>query len=194
MKRHLFLTGPSGCGKTTLLRSELGASAALAGGFITERVVAENASLVGFDLYPAAAAVGTQGYDGFRFLDYTFSPPSHDNEVFRNQGVKLLKEATYYPFVLLDEFGGFEMLVPQFRNALSELLNSDVPIIGVLKSAGNAGELKSRLGLTDRFSIMTDNLRRVLAEDGDTVLFEMRSRGDEVARRLVREWVREYAS
>lgn len=194
MKRHLFLTGPSGCGKTTLLRSELGASAALAGGFITERVVAENASLVGFDLYPAAASVGTQGYDGFRFLDYTFSPPSHDNEVFRNQGVKLLKEAAYYPFVLLDEFGGFEMLVPQFRNALSELLNSDVPIIGVLKSAGNAGELKSRLGLTDRFSIMTDNLRRVLAEDDDTVLFEMRSRGDEVARRLVREWVREYAS
>lgn len=193
MKKHLFLTGPSGCGKSTLIRSELASSAAYAGGFITERMTAHDGTLLGYDLFPAAVAAGRDGYDGLRFLDYTVNPPAHDNEVFRVQGVRMLNESVYYPFVLLDEFGGFEMLVPQFRGALAELLNSDRPIIGVLKAPANADELKRRLGLGDRFTMMTENLRQVLSADEDTVLLEMHTRGEEAVRRIVHEWVREYA-
>ena len=127
MKKRLFLTGPSGVGKTTIIRQALGDSLAYAGGFVTERVLDEQGKLLGYDLLPAAAALSGQAYQRWRFLDYSGPKAEKDNEVFRNQGVRLLQEAEYYPFVLLDEIGGFEMLIPQFRNALAELLNSDLP-------------------------------------------------------------------
>lgn len=192
MKKRLFLTGPSGVGKTTIIRQALGDSLAYAGGFVTERVLDEQGKLLGYDLLPAAAALSGQAYQRWRFLDYSGPKAEKDNEVFRNQGVRLLQEAEYYPFVLLDEIGGFEMLIPQFRNALAELLNSDLPIIGVLKGPENAAAIKSRFSLGDKFSLLTDNLRSVLSRDGDTVLLQVKGHGDPVASRIARAWAEEY--
>ena len=192
MKKRLFLTGPSGAGKTTIIRQALGPSLAYAGGFVTERVLDEQGKLLGFDLLPAAAALSGQGFQRWRFLDYSGPQPAKDNEVFRSQGVRLLQEAEYYPFVLLDEIGGFEMLIPQFRNALAELLNSDLPIIGVLKGPENAAAIKSRFGLGDKFTMLTDNLRTVLGRDEDTVVLKVKSPGDPVASRIARAWAEEY--
>ena len=193
MKKRLFLTGPSGAGKTTIIRQALGGSLAYAGGFVTERVLDEQDKLLGFDLLPAAAALSDQGFQRWRFLDYSGPQPAKDNEVFRSQGVRLLQEAEYYPFVLLDEIGGFEMLIPQFRNALAELLNSELPIIGVLKGPENAAAIKSRFGLGDKFTMLTDNLRTVLGGDEDTVVLKVKSPGDPVASRIAKAWAEEYA-
>lgn len=193
MKKHLFLTGVSGIGKTTIIRQALGSAAGYAGGFITERVADGDGSVEGFDLYPAAAAIGHDGFDGQRFLDLGTVPPQKDNEVFRESAAQMLREAEYYPFVMLDEIGGFEMLIPQFRNELAQLLNSDAPIIGVIKGAENAEELRASFGLGEKFTMLTDNLRAVLANDEDTVVIEVKQRGDETARRIVEAWVKEYA-
>ena len=194
MKKHLFLTGMSGIGKTTIIRQALGSAAGYAGGFITERVADGDGSVEGFDLYPAAAAaIGHDGFDGQRFLDFSTTPPQKDNEVFRESAAQMLKEAEFYPFVMLDEIGGFEMLIPQFRNELAQLLNSDAPIIGVIKGAENAEELRASFGLGEKFTMLTDNLRAVLANDEDTVVIEVKQRGDETARRIVEAWVKEYA-
>lgn len=194
MKKHLFITGPSGCGKTTLLRQELGGALAYAGGFVTERVCGEDGRAAAYDLCPAAAAAGIGGFEAHRFLDLDQTPPRKDNEVFRGPAVKMLEEAAYYPFAVIDEFGGFELVIPQFRAALEELLNSELPIIGVLKGPDNASELKSSLGLGDRYTMLTDKLRAALSADPDTVVLEMLSRGDETVRRIVRQWVAEYAN
>lgn len=193
MKKKLFLTGPSGIGKSTIIRQALGPALAYAGGFVTERVSDGEGRLLGYELLPAAAALSGTAYQSWRFLDYSGSVPAKDNEVFRNQGVRLLQEAEYYPFVLLDEIGGFEMLIPQFRNALAELLNSELPIIGVVKGPENAGEIKRRFGLGDRFTLLTDNLRSVLDRDVDTVLLQVKGPGDPVASRIARAWAEEYA-
>lgn len=193
MKKHLFLTGVSGIGKTTIIRQALGSAAGYAGGFITERVADGDGSVEGFDLYPAAAAIGHDGFDGLRFLDLGTTPPQKDNEVFRESAAQMLREAEFYPFVMLDEIGGFEMLIPQFRNELAQLLNSDAPIIGVIKGAENAEELRASFGLGEKFTMLTDNLRAVLANDEDTVVIEVKQRGDETARRIVEAWVKEYA-
>lgn len=193
MKKHLFLTGVSGIGKTTIIRQALGSAAGYAGGFITERVADGDGSVEGFDLYPAAAAIGHDGFDGLRFLDLGTTPPRKDNEVFRESAAQMLREAGFYPFVMLDEIGGFEMLIPQFRNELAQLLNSDAPIIGVIKGAENAEELRASFGLGEKFTMLTDNLRAVLANDEDTVVIEVKQRGDETAKRIVEAWVKEYA-
>ena len=147
----------------------------------------------GFDLYPAAAAMGHDGFDGQRFLDLSTTPPRKDNEVFRESAAQMLREAELYPFVMLDEIGGFEMLIPQFRNELAELLNSDAPIIGVIKGAENAEELRASFGLGEKFTMLTDNLRAVLANNEDTAVIEVKRRGDETAKRIVEAWVKEYA-
>ncbi len=193
MQRRLFLCGPSGCGKTTMIRSALGGALAGAGGFVTERIGAPDGALVGFDLFPSAAAAGVEGFTGARFLDYRCEPPAKDNEVFRVEAVRLLREAEYYPFAVLDEIGGFELVIPQFRAALADFLSSSVPCIGVLKSLGGAAELQRRFGLGERYMALARQLRAALDADGDTLVLDVSARGDEVAGRAVREWAARYA-
>lgn len=193
MKKHLFLTGPSGCGKTHMIRAALGDSLAFAGGFVTERILDAEGKLMGYDLMPAAAASGIPGYTAHRFLDYSHMPPVTDNEVFRLEGVRLLEEAQMYPYTLIDEFGGFELIIPQFREALLELLNSEQPCIGVLKGAPNAADLRKRLGLGERYSAYRNALEAALENDSDTMLLRIKSRDDRKALAIVRAWCEEYA-
>jgi nucleoside-triphosphatase THEP1 len=193
MQRRLFLCGPSGCGKTTMIRSALGGALAGAGGFVTERIGAPDGSLRGFELLPSAAAAGVAGFTGARFLDYTCDPPAKDNEVFRVEGVRLLTEAQYYPFALLDEIGGFELVIPQFRAQLGVFLSSSVPCVGVLKAPAGVDELRERFGLGEKYPALWRRLRESLEGDPDTLLIDTSGRGDERAERALREWAALYA-
>ncbi len=192
MKKHLIISGPSGCGKTTLIREVLGSSIAYAGGFITERKLGEDGELIGFDLYPAAAAADMSSYTGQRFISKTTLGLGKDTEVFRNYGVQLLTEAEYYPFVMLDEFGGFDVLIPQFRNAIAEIFSTDKPIIAVMKSDKNVKEVKKRFHLGPRFIQTVDIVKTTLANDADTLMVEMKKPGDKKVRALIEQWAEEY--
>jgi len=194
MKKHLIITGPSGCGKTTLIREVLGSSLAYAGGFITERKLYEDGSLMGFDLYPAAAAVDMASYSGQRFISKTALGLNKDTEVFRNYGVQLLNEAQYYPFVMLDEFGGFDVLIPQFRNAIADIFSSELPIIAVMKGNKNVKEVRKRFHLGPRFNQTVDIVRSTLANDVDTQIIEMKKPGDAKVRAAIQQWADEYIS
>ena len=159
MQRHLFLTGPSGCGKTALIREVLGPSLGYAGGFITERALDEDGTLLGYDLFPGAAAADHSLYEGLRFLDFEWGGCDRDNDVFRFDAVQLLQESEYYPYAMLDEFGGFEIVIPQFRAALNDFLRLELPMIGVLKDSESVRRLRDQLGLGERFPAAAALLR-----------------------------------
>jgi len=192
MEKNLFLTGLSGCGKTTLLRNIIADKLSFAGGFVTERISDPRGKVIGYDLFPAAAASGIPGFTGHRFLDYSSPTPSTDNEVFRIEGTRLLQEAEMYPFAMLDEFGGFELIIPQFREALLDLLNSNTPCIGVLKAAPNAAHLRAKLGLGERYTAYRDALEAALKRDADTIIVPVKGHNDKKAEKLVRAWCEEY--
>lgn len=192
MKKHLIISGPSGCGKTTLIRQVLDSSLAYAGGFITERKLSEDGSLEGFDIYPAAAAADMSSYTGQRFISKAAIGLTKDTEVFRNYGVQLLQEAQYYPFVMLDEFGGFDVLIPQFRNAIADIFSSDLPIIAVMKGDRNVKEIRKRFHLGPRFNQTVDIVRTTLINDVDTQFIEMKKPGDPKVKAIIQQWAEEY--
>lgn len=194
MKKHLFLCGPAGCGKSRLLREELGPALAMAGGYVTEFARDEAGKVIGVDLFPAAAAAGIDGFEALRFLDMSSVPPKRDNEVFRGPAAQLLQEAEYYPFSVIDEFGGFEMVIPQYRQQLAEFLSSEQPCIGVLKSTEEAEKAREQFGLGEKYAMLIQNLHQVLAQDSDTVLLKTGGYSDETTRRIVRQWVKEFVN
>ena len=188
MQRHLFLTGPAGAGKSTQIREALGPKLAEAGGFMTGPA---DGSLC-FELRPAAAFAGVEGLECARFLDASVWPPVKDNEAFRGLGVRLLQEAVWYPYAVVDEIGGFELLIPQFRGALEELLSSDLPLIGALKTCGEAAMLGQAFGLGERYGQYTARLHEALRADPDTLILPLDETEDEAVRRAVRDWAGQY--
>lgn len=191
MKKRLFITGSMGSEKSKLVRDALGAKLMNAGGFITEMAIDSNGMLAGLDLYPAAAAL-VSGFEGGRFLDCSSFPPSHDNEVFRNLGVQLLNEAEYYPFALLDEFGGYETVIPQYREALFTLLKSELPCIGTLKPKDEADMMRQSLGLGERVNEHIAALWSLMEQDENTEIIDLEVFSTADAKRLVQAWVNKY--
>ena len=172
MHKKLFFCCSSSSGCREMILRELGESLASAGGFITEQAVGEEGSLLGLDLFPTAAAA-VDGFIGARFLDMTVVPPKTDNEVFRVEAVRLLQEAPYYPFAVLDSIGGFELVIPQFREALAAFLSSPVPCIGILRPLEEVELMRGFLGLGERCTAFAARLRSALEADDETMLLDV---------------------
>ena len=194
MKRHLFLSGPAFSGKSGLIRDLLGSGLQSAGGFCTELSRDADGSIIGCSMMPAAMAGGAEGMEKALFLDMRRFPPGHDSEVFRDLGVRLLEEAAWYPFAVLDEIGGIDLIIPQFRNALDGLLQTELPILGVVKSREDSEQMRSMLGPGERFTAFYDRLSALLSGDPDTELIRITENAEEEAGKAVAAWISEYAS
>ena len=193
MRRHLFLSGPAFSGKSLLIREQLGRNLQNAGGFCTKLCKAPDGSLLGCAMIPTAAAGGVEGLEQELFLDMRSFPPSHDSEVFRSLGARLLEEAAWYPFAILDEIGGIDLIIPQFRNALDSLLDSELPILGVIKSREDSEQMRRLLGPGSRFTAFSDRLFERLAGDPDTELHIIAEDAEKEAADAVAAWSAEYA-
>lgn len=193
MQKQLFLTGKAGCGKSALIKSVLGDKLGCAGGYMTVGKRGGDGAIARVELMPAPAAVGIAGYETECILTRAGNALFHDNEVFRSTGVRLMQEAQYYPFAVLDEFGGFELIIPQFREALLEVLNSELPCIGVLTDDGEGEALRHALGLGEKYSAYRRALKNALLQDKDTRIVEIRHAGDMDAAKAVAAWAAEYA-
>jgi hypothetical protein len=175
MKRRLFLTGPIGCGKSTAISQALGHRQGQCGGFLTRR---HRHPCLHFTLEcPNGSSPKT-------FLDFSTGKPEIRLSVFSNvsfQGSALV----------LDEIGGIELLNPDFSAALDAALDSDVPILGVLKGDGPADALIAALGLTQAYQQAAQALRQRLLADSHTLIYHC-GHYDENALHLARQWTEEY--
>lgn len=175
MKRHLFLTGPIGCGKSTAIAQALGENLTRCGGFLTRR---HREPHLHFTLE------STDGKHKETFLDFATGKPEVNLAVFSERYLQ-------GKILVLDEIGGIELLNPEFASALENILNSDIPILGVLKGEGPAGALIKKLGLTEEYQQAADKLRKQLRSDSHTQVYEC-AQYDNHALLLVKQWAEEY--
>lgn len=181
MKRHLFLTGAMGIGKSTAILDAAGNKLPRFGGFLTKRTRDAAGRVLSFSL------TSPDGKLGETFLDFSSGKPEIRMQVFETLGVRLLDGE----ILLLDEIGGIELTCPVFAQALERVLQSDRPILGVMKGTAPANALTQALGLAEEYTLAADRLRRQLSQSEDTLLYEC-DLFDEKARLLAKQWVEEY--
>ena len=161
---NIFIEGPIQTGKSTLIRTIFkdlfspefdGVS-----GFTSQRVTDSNGGLLGFRLAPASAELSVC-LDSFGTGDISevdnvfkyFTPTgTHiDMDVFENAGIRYMNEALdrakagQTSVFLLDEIGGHELASEAFRGKLYELLDSEYPCVGVIKSVDNTRRMDPTL-------------------------------------------------
>lgn len=183
--KNLFLTGAIGCGKSTSIATALGEALPKSGGFLTVRQKDERGEAIAYWLQRP------DGTGGQRIIDYSSQPYTMHLEVFEDLGVRLVEEAKQFDFVILDEIGGFEVLSDTFLDALMDLIQSDIPCIGVMKGAAPATRMIQRLGLGDVYVQKAEQLRQWMRADADTLLYEC-GQFDPEGLRLACQWVDEY--
>lgn len=182
--RRLVLMGPIGAGKSTLIRNSLGSRVSRAGGFVTRRISA-GGQVLGFDL--SSPRIWIDPYTpARRFLD--LQKGTRDDLAFSQLGVPLLEDALCAPFAVADEFGGLELLVPEFREALYGLLSSEVPTVGVVKAPAAAHALAREISLGNAYFEAYSALVSMLEADPDTLLLPMEGWDDQNAIQTVRNW------
>jgi nucleoside-triphosphatase THEP1 len=188
MKKHFFLEGPIQEGKSTLIRKLISLRLNETGGFSSQRLYGASGKTVGFRITPAAEAMNlTASYSpelSNIFLFFDGQKTNMNPEIFTETAIRYLRESEGKKLVLLDEIGGIELLEPEFRKALYNILE-EAPCIGVLKL-----EISTRL-MCDNANINRDcinyhmQLRDLLRNEyhAELLRFE-RNRADEVEKSI----------
>lgn len=127
-KNHIFLTGEIQCGKSYLLQRVLRELSPVTSGFTTkwgETYADGNSNLYlrGVNNQIEAVVAHRTRKDGFGLNVFT--------DVFETKGVETLEEPM--GLVIMDELGRFESKAPAFRAAVFRVLDSDMPVFGVVR-------------------------------------------------------------
>jgi nucleoside-triphosphatase len=143
MKRALLLTGKPGTGKTALIKEALAGTRVKAGGFYTEEIrtggIRQGFRIVTLDGQEAILAhVGISS-------PYQVSKYRVDTDSLDRVGVSALRQALKETdLIVIDEIGKMELLSPQFKEAVTQAINSGKKVLGtiMLNSHPIADEIK----------------------------------------------------
>ncbi|MDO9535037.1 MAG: nucleoside-triphosphatase [Bacillota bacterium] len=161
MKINLFLQGDIGVGKSKLIKESLLPYLPKVGGFFVQRIFIGD-RYAAFKLNPLHEAEEYELNKNVTSLDlvdnlFLYSDAQgrwyRNPDVFENSGITCLKKSLVEKkdLILLDELGGIELNCPAFMKEVLNVLNGDIPVLGVLKSTQNAE--KMAVNLADKTKI-----------------------------------------
>ena len=154
---NIFLTGPVQIGKTTALNAFLNNFHGTIGGFKTFPVVQSNEK-IGFSM--KAINLSDSAMTAFISKKNEEGNWMPVLETFDDLGVKILKKALEdkVDLIIMDELGFLEENAHLFQKAVYECLDSEMPVLGVIKKAnsGFLNKLRERKDL-EIFEVNEEN-------------------------------------
>lgn len=170
MVNNLFLTGDVQVGKSTIIKRVIQNLGIKVGGFNTQRYY-EQDQLVGFYMESLNdhALSGEHPLIGHcRDRNWVAVPDTFDH-----YGVTILRECMQHKdrLIIMDELGFFESEAYEFQNMVSTCLNSDVPVLGVLKQH-NTPFINSIKERKDLILLTTTSANRDRIADTVNILLE----------------------
>ena len=161
--RKLLLTGRPGCGKTTLIKRVVNKLALPDGGFYTEEM-REGGTRVGFKLVTLDGEEVVFAHVDFKTRERV-GRYGLDLSALEAVGVKAIREAVRTQLVVIDEIGPMEIRSAIFRDAVSEALDSNVPILATIvdRSLPFTDAIKKRADVTV-IEVRPDNREQLVSE------------------------------
>jgi nucleoside-triphosphatase len=131
VKRALLLTGKPGTGKTALIKEALARTKVEGGGFYTEEIrtggIRQGFRIVTLDGQEAILAHVSIS------SPYQVSKYRVDTDSLNRVGVSALRRAVKESdLIVIDEIGKMELLSPQFRESVTQAINSGKKVLGTI--------------------------------------------------------------
>ena len=131
MKRVLLLTGQPGTGKTALIKEALARTKLKGGGFYTQEIrtrdIRQGFRIITLDGQEAILAhVGISS-------SYQVSKYQVDTDALDRVGVSAVRRAVQgFDLIVIDEIGKMELISPQFKEAVTQAINSGKKVLGTI--------------------------------------------------------------
>lgn len=131
---HILICGRKQTGKSTLIRRLLSFSARPVYGFFTKMDPAGPDGYHEIYIYPAWLREEQRVRTEQNLIGRCDSAHHEVNvSVFETLGTSLIKEASPGGLIVMDELGFMEADAPQFKQAVLEALQSDIPVLAAVK-------------------------------------------------------------
>jgi nucleoside-triphosphatase len=131
MKRALLLTGKPGTGKTALIKEALARIKVKGGGFYTEEIRAGGIRQ-GFKIVTLNGQEATLAHVSIS-SPYQVSKYRVDTDSLNRVGVSALRQALKASdLVVIDEIGKMELMLPRFREAVMQAIDSGQKVLGTI--------------------------------------------------------------
>lgn len=194
--RHLFLEGAVQEGKSTLIRRLIQPFLDQTGGFSSQRLLDGGGETVGFRIVPVSEALElTREYQpdltGI-FLAFQNGKAEKAPEIFLKTALQYLNDSGGAKLILLDEIGGMELGVPEFREALYRVLSGPVPCIGVLKLEEKNRHMCEQAVIDQSCLTWHQALRRNLVEQFDAQLISFSQKTETAAEQRIAAFLEQF--
>lgn len=163
-RKNLMLIGDRGIGKSTIIRENIICYLKNIDGFFSQRILI-NGQKVGHRLCDINS-IDISKYDlnievnNIDLVDNVFVNKRADGTFNFNKGTfvqemnKILDKQFESRLIILDEIGGMELAIKEIKDKLFAILDSNIPVLGVIKSNKNLNSMMNNVinhNIDDKF-------------------------------------------